>query len=155
MLKIIPILLLLCLSFFCNATPPNDFFNAKKVAYLLFKDHPETLYCGCKYDSKKKVNLDSCHMLAASHIKRAHQIEWEHMMPAENFGKHFTCWREKLCVNKKGRAYRGRKCCKKINPEFRKAEGELYNLWPAVGLINQLRSNYRYAALNNRQLTFG
>jgi len=37
----------------------------------------------------------------------------------------------------------------------RQAEGELYNLWPAVGLINQLRSNYRYAALSNRQLTFG
>lgn len=28
--------------------------------------------------------------------------------------------------------YRGHKCCKKINPEFKKAEGELYNSWPAA-----------------------
>ncbi|RMX21147.1 hypothetical protein EAS68_05430 [Legionella jordanis] len=34
-------------------------------------------------------------------------------------------------------------------------EAELYNLWPSVGLINQLRSEYRYGVIANKEKSFG
>ena len=54
----------------------------------------------------------------------------------------------------KGKAYKGRRCCSKIDASFKKEEAELYNLWPAEGLINQARSNYRYGIVNNK-INFG
>ena len=137
------------------ADSPNNFSTAKKMAVQLFKDNPTTLYCGCKFDAHKKIDLKSCNMQQASHIKRAHRLEWGHMMPAENFGRHFQCWREKICKDRKGRAYKGRKCCEKIDANFKKVEAELYNLWPAVGVINQKRSNYRYSPMPGTHDTYG
>lgn len=128
-----------------NAAPPDNFNEAKKVVSSVFAERPVTLYCGCKYDpATKRVDLNSCNMQSAMGIERARRIEWEHMMPAENFGRQLPCWREAMCTNGAGE-YKGRKCCEKLSPEFRHMEAELYNLWPAVGAVNQARSNYRYA----------
>ncbi|SEG41414.1 deoxyribonuclease-1 [Legionella quinlivanii DSM 21216] len=94
-------------------------------------------------------------MDAAADKKRALRLEWEHIMPAENFGRQFACWRVPLCHHANGTPYKGRACCEKIEPRFRQAEAELYNLWPEVGLLNQLRSNYRYAELPGKPKTYG
>jgi deoxyribonuclease-1 len=130
------------------AQSPKTFAQAKRQLRILFGSHHETLYCHCAFDNDLRVDLASCGMQAASAFKRASRVEWEHMMPAENFGYHFACWREPLCVKKNGKTYRGRACCKKIDTLFRQAEAELYNLWPAVGLVNQARSNYRYGVVD-------
>ena len=127
------------------AQTPNNFSSAKKIARKVFSYNRTTLYCGCKYDKYNRIDLKSCGMQSAAKSRRARRVEWEHMMPASNFGRHFKCWREKLCAKRNGKKYRGRKCCEKIDKIFRKAESELYNLWPSVGSVNQFRSNYRYA----------
>lgn len=138
------------------AVQPLTFSTAKKIAEDLFSVHRVTLYCGCTYDSEKHVDLTSCNMNTAMHVERANRIEWEHMMPAEHFGKNHRCWTENMCVNEKtGKGYRGRKCCEKIDHEFNKKEGELYNLWPAVGAVNQARSNYAFGILNNKRGFYG
>ncbi|HVV67969.1 MAG TPA: endonuclease [Gammaproteobacteria bacterium] len=125
--------------------PPTNFSQAKKIAGQIFSENPQTLYCGCRYAADKTIDLDSCSMQAAQEIPRAHRMEWEHMMPAENFGRQLSCWREKICSGNDEKTYKGRKCCAKASNEFRQMEGELYNLWPAVGLVNQARSNYRFS----------
>lgn len=51
--------------------------------------------------------------------------------------------------------FRGRKCCQKTDAQYRQAEGELYNLWPSVGLINGKRSNYRAAIIEDKRAVFG
>ena len=124
-----------------------SFVEAKKFAKVMFGSNRETLYCACKYNQFNEVDLASCNMQSAAPIKRAHRVEWEHMMPAENFGRQFVCWREPVCSHH-GKPFKGRKCCEKSDPKFRQVEAELYNLWPAVGLVNQARSNYRYAVLD-------
>jgi len=132
------------------ANPPTNFNEAKEIASHIFSTNPITLYCGCHYNPlTNQVNLQSCGMQSAAVIPRANYLEWEHMMPAENFGKHLYCWRETICKSRGGKHYRGRKCCDKISAIFRRMEAELYNLWPAVGLINGARSNYRYSELPN------
>ena len=66
--------------------------------------------------------------------KRARRIEWEHVMPAENFGRHLPCWKEG-----------GRKHCRKVSEEFREMEADMMNLVPAIGELNGDRSNYKYS----------
>lgn len=151
----ITLLAVMLISISALAAPPANFSKAKREASHIFLDNQKTLYCDCAFDTHNVVDLNGCHMQAASHIKRAHKLEWEHMMPAENFGRQFPCWREKLCKDRQGRAFKGRKCCKKIDERFRRAEAELYNLWPSVGVINQKRSNYRYSPLPGSHNTYG
>lgn len=76
------------------------------------------------------------------------------MLPAEQFGQQFACWREPLCESK-GKTYKGRRCCTKMDERFKQAEAELYNLWPAEGLVNQVRSNYRYGEVSDKTLFYG
>ena len=153
--KIIFLLIELCL-----LIPPNGAFAAasfpaaKKIAIQLFSEHRETLYCACKYTKTNIIDLASCNMQLAEPIKRAHRVEWEHMMPAENFGKHLQCWNEKIC-NHHNKKTKGRKCCEELDVKFRQMEGELYNLWPAVGLVNQARSNYQYTLLDSVENFYG
>ena len=38
-----------------EATKPKNFYEAKKVAMEIFKEYPETLYCGCSFDANQKI----------------------------------------------------------------------------------------------------
>lgn len=76
----------------------------------------------------------------SNNLKRHKRIEWEHIMPAQNFGQHFPCWREA-----KEKGLNSRQYCSKTDPKFSKMEADLFNLVPAIGQINGDRSNYRYA----------
>ena len=81
----------------------NDSFNkAKKTQeWHVYYDHRITLYCGAAFDEKKDVALPEG-FTAPKHEKRAGKIEWEHVVPAENFGRAFPEWREgdAQCVDK-------------------------------------------------------
>jgi deoxyribonuclease-1 len=77
------------------------------------------------------------------------------MMPAENVGNHFKCWREPICTKKNGQSYKGRACCEKVDAQFWLVESELYNLWPAVGLVNGARANYRYGIVDTPTEFYG
>ncbi|STX81384.1 putative endonuclease-1 [Legionella busanensis] len=44
---------------------------------------------------------------------------------------------------------------RKIDKQFRQAEGEFYNLWPAVGFVNSVRFNFCYNMLENHTSFYG
>jgi deoxyribonuclease-1 len=130
---------------------PQNFTEAKRVARQIFARHPITLYCGCSYSPQtQQIDLNSCSYKPTQNFDRAARMEFEHMMPMEHIGRHFQCWREKICVDRNGKKYKGRKCCAKIDSKFQRLEAELYNLWPAVGAINQVRSNWRYGMVSHK-----
>jgi deoxyribonuclease-1 len=122
------------------------FAEAKKHAVKIHAEHPFTIYCNCRYEGKK-VDLESCGYEARKKNARATRLEWEHVVPAEAFGNSFAEWREgsAKCVKRK-KTFKGRKCAEK-NAEFARMEADLYNLWPEIGELNGLRSNYSMAAL--------
>jgi len=136
------------------ANPPQTFQQAKRVAKALFVSHRQTLYCHCQYDEHQQIDLASCQMQAASIKKRSLRVEFEHMTPAENFGRQFRCWREPLCT-RHGKPYKGRACCARSDSRFKQAEAELYNLYPAEGIVNQARSNYRYGLVDGTDTFYG
>jgi deoxyribonuclease-1 len=99
----------------------QSFSKAKKaLENKVYFDHRETIYCSAKFDSKKNV-IPLEGFFTEKHKKRAKRIEWEHVVPAENFGSIFSEWRKghPQCVNSKGKIFKGRNCASKINEEYR------------------------------------
>ena len=154
-MKILLFLLgLLLYSTVSSASPPRSFIQAKHIVYQIFSSHPKTLYCGCRFNSNHQVDLDSCHMNSAIEKKRAHKVEIEHMATADVIGHSLACWQNSICEHH-GKRYKGRKCCERMDDRFQKMESELYNLWPAVGLVNIARSNYSYGVVSNGEKFYG
>lgn len=145
---------LLSYSTVLNASAPRSFAQAKQIVYQIFSSHPKTLYCGCRFDSKHQIDLESCHMNSAVDKKRAHKVEIEHILATDMLGHNLSCWQNNICEHH-GKPYKGRKCCEKMDGRFRQMESELYNLWPAVGLVNIARSNYSYGVVNTNGKFYG
>lgn len=138
-------------------TEIESFTKAKRLLEReVYFDHRVTLYCGAAFDARKNVTLPDG-FTTPKHAKRARRVEWEHVVPAENFGRAFVEWREgaDVCVDNKGKAFKGRKCAEKANAAFRYMQADLYNLYPAIGAVNAMRSNYRYSMLPGSPATFG
>lgn len=139
----------------------NDSFNKSKklLERVIYKEaeHRIDIYCGCQYDEKKGVDFSSCGYTPQKDNKRAPRIEWEHVVPAETFGQSFPEWRNGHpdCVDSRGRLFKGRKCAEKVNSEYRRMQADMYNLYPAVGEVNGLRSNYSMAMIPGSNYRFG
>ena len=149
---LLSIILLTTLLFSAN----ESFSKSKKQLRKIYRDHQTTIYCDCKYNYKDKNNMivrDSCGYQPRNERtkkgkvnKRARRIEWEHLIPAENFGRQFSCWRDgnTKCVTSKGKKYKGRRCCTKVNKKYRLMQADMHNLFPTVGELNADRSNFRF-----------
>lgn len=150
--------LLASTSAFAGGNVVNDsFLLAKKMLEKqVYFDHRVTLYCGAPFDAQKNVELP-VGFSTPSHENRARRIEWEHVVPAENFGRHFEAWRSGDAQCKKGfKRFKGRSCAELVSRPFRLMQADMYNLFPAIGAVNALRSNYRFTQFAaNTPSTFG
>ncbi len=134
-------------SFAAEITPPATFRAAKQAIYRIHSDHQETFYCGCSY-SGRKVDTKSCGYERRKNARRARRTEIEHVFPASHFGQHLSCWHDKPCTDRRGKAYGGRRCCNKIDPAFKRMHNDLHNLQPAIGEVNGDRGNRRFAQVS-------
>ena len=135
----------------------ESFAQAKKILeQQVFFDHRITLYCQAPYDQHKNISLPEG-FSSPKHEKRARRVEWEHVVPCENFGRAFLEWREgdPQCIDRKNQPFKGRHCAEKVNATYRLMQCDLYNLFPAIGAVNAIRSNNRYAALPDEEPLFG
>ena len=115
-----------------------------------------TIYCDAKFDAEKKVTAPEG-FTSKTHVKRSKKIEFEHIVPAQNFGLAFVEWREghPECVTRKGKSFKGRNCAAKINTEYRYMQADMYNLYAAIGSVNALRSNYNFQMIPSESSDFG
>ncbi|UYM16325.1 endonuclease [Endozoicomonas euniceicola] len=130
-------------------TTNQSFSSAKRMLEReVYFDHRETLYCGAGFDERKNV-IPPAGFVTDRYQKRARRIEWEHVVPAENFGRAFVEWRDghAECVDSKGKSFRGRRCAEKMNVEYRYMQSDMHNLFPAIGAVNALRSNYNFVMM--------
>src|SRR5688500_9907803 len=58
--------------------------QAKKLMRQVFAGHEHTFYCDCAYSSTT-VELQSCGYQPPKTSKRARQLEWEYVVPADAF----------------------------------------------------------------------
>ncbi|MFD2178717.1 endonuclease [Veronia pacifica] len=136
----IALILALLFSSFVSAEPPQSFSKAKRLAVKIYQQHPISFYCGCPIEwqgKKGNPDLNACGYNVRKQQKRADRIEWEHVVPAWQFGHQRQCWQDG-----------GRKVCSKKDLTFRLMEADLHNLVPAIGEVNGDRSNFRFSQWN-------
>jgi deoxyribonuclease-1 len=124
----------------------QNFYQAKLMAIKIHQNAPGSFYCGCQIIWKQKKgipNLFSCGYKIRKNTNRAIRIEWEHVVPAWQFGHQKKCW-------KKG----GRKKCIQ-DRTYKHIESDLHNLQPAIGEINADRSNFMYSNITNIASQYG
>lgn len=136
--------------------PASSFDKAKKLLYTeVYHDAKDrkTFYCGCQYNEKNKVDLNSCGVVPRKNAARAGRVEAEHVFPAHQLGHFRECWRdpEKVC----GEKIPGRKCCEQSDTLFTTAHNDLHNLFPAVGEVNGDRSNFNWGMIQNKKHEYG
>jgi deoxyribonuclease I len=140
----------------CAGTTVTRFSEAKNLLReKVYFDHYKTFYCGEDFNSNLDVT-SSRNFKSRKTSRRSKRIEWEHVVPAENFGRSFVEWRvgHQKCMTK-GKAFKGRKCAGKASASYRKMEADPYNLVPAIGEVNEARSNFRYSELPGVANYFG
>lgn len=160
------ILILFVSSFFINQSilkaessrgnPSIDSFSkAKKILPEIFSGYETEFYCGCRY-SGLDVDPSSCGFVSKGKSRRAEKIEWEHIVPAHAFGKSFAVWQNgsNSCQSAKGKSFKGRKCAE-TDKDFRQMESDLYNLVPAIGELNQARSNFSMSMIDGEKREYG
>lgn len=146
MFRAFSLITLLALSFSSFSENIIKFSEAKRLLANIYQDHQQTFYCGCDYFKRGKKlipDLPSCGYQVRKQLKRASRIEWEHVVPAWNFGHQMKCWQNG-----------GRRACKK-NKHFAKMEGDMHNLVPSIGEVNGDRSNYRFSDWNGTATKYG
>lgn len=100
-------------------------------------------YCGCLITTQGKkwlADWQSCGYVPRKNAERASRIEWEHVVPASEFGQQRQCWQQG-----------GRKNCSATDPVFVAMEGDPHNLVPVVGEVNGDRGNLKYGMLARDQ----
>ena len=154
---------LICLCFLTIIAQANEgnkkiesFSKSKTFLKKIFKESPVTFYCQCEYKDNKP-NWRSCGFRPRKDKKRASRIEWEHVLPASHFGINFNAWANghPVCINRKGKKFKGRKCTEKVHKLYRYIQADLYNLQPAIGEVNGMRSNYQIGEIDGEERKFG
>ncbi len=132
-----------------------SFRRSKRALREIYATHRLSLYCGCAFDERWRVDAASCGYRGRGN-KRAERIEWEHVVPAHALGGSFAAWRDghAKCVGNKG-TYKGRACARKISRSFREMEANMHNLYPAIGEVNARRSNFSMAMIEGETRAFG
>ena len=134
-----------------EATPPNTFNQSKIIANKIFILFPETIYSGCSFDLLQRIDYESCGFTPNPNNLRDHRVELEHLFPMAHAKHHFSCWSKSVCINSKGKEFKGRLCCREVDPKFNALEAELYNLQPEVGSINRARNAYKFTEYSNKE----
>lgn len=132
-----------------NGKPATSFSQAKRLSLEIYKvSNQPSFYCGCDIRWKDKTgtpDLTHCGYQVRKQKKRATRIEWEHVVPAWQFGHQLKCWQDG-----------GRRLCSKNSPKFKFMEADLHNLTPTIGEINGDRSNYNFSQWNGiRGVSYG
>ncbi len=129
------------------AAAPANFDSAKTVASRIYASEKQEFYCGCaiRWQAGKGIpDLKGCGYQIRKNGPRANRIEWEHVMPAQQFGSPLACWKQG-----------GREQCGKTDRLFKQMEADLFNLKPAIGEVNGDRAHYRFGMLPAQAPQYG
>ena len=128
----------------------TSFSKAKQFLLKdVYTDYFKTVYCHATYHPENKKILTYPLFFDRTIMQnRSDRIEYEHIVPAENFGGILPEWKNghKSCQTK-GKPYKGRRCAEKANHSFKLMQADMYNLYPAIGSVNGVRSNKQFVQL--------
>ncbi|NOR55181.1 MAG: endonuclease I [Sulfurovum sp.] len=125
----------------------QDFNNATKQ--LLKKVYSNnnventTLYCQASFRDRTITDSNGFH--TEKYANRLNKMEWEHIVPAKEFGENIPEWRNKstisLCTEN---GFDGRTCAQRLSTNFKLMLSDLYNIYPSIGALNVSRMDYEF-----------
>ena len=98
MIKIKLGILLLISNLYCN-----NFYESKKILLdNVYFDNQKTFYCNNAYEVSKNGFKKNVHIIEDiekysaknPNNERSTKLEWEHVVPAYNFGRQLFCWKK-------------------------------------------------------------
>lgn len=156
---------------------PKNFTKAKDMSVRLYHTyHLQSFYTNTEltpivHISSKKFPYKSSLTLqlgminspytGSKYASRGKKIEWEHITPASWFTtvnqEIHDAWfvGNEKCVTSSGNTYKGRKCAEKVSVLFNQIESDMYNLVPAIGALNAMRSDKPYGIIEGEVREFG
>jgi len=151
--------MILMLSLTAHAESPVSFEDGKDQAEELWWDiGPKSFYCSYSKATAEEKKLRPGNLWVGGYDclysprnpvtrsgkrnARIDRIEWEHVVPAEWIATGFGCQEDT------------RAACRKING-FKEAEGDLFNLVPAIGELNGDRSSLLYGEDDKEERAYG
>lgn len=128
----------------------NDNFDRSKRILIqdIYNKLPQkTFYCEATFSGYRIIDKNGFSSDLYQANGRDSVLEWEHVVPVEHFGRFFDVWRDghDECVDPRGQPFKGRACAIKVSKTFRLMSADMYNLYPAIGAVNGMRSNYKFA----------
>ncbi len=120
-----------------------------------------TVYCGCRFTSDKQVDYNHCDYQPENPSSvRANRIEADHVVPASVLGGALACWGDERkeieqCYTSSGNLISGRSCCERVNPLYEEAQNNLINLMPAIGELNNTRSDRMFDNIIGEERQYG
>ncbi|MDM8522652.1 endonuclease [Desulfococcaceae bacterium HSG8] len=145
-------------------TKYESFTTVKKLLLSkVYDTRKRTFYCDCPFTADKHVG-SSKKFKPKKKSARSSRIEWEHIVPAHAFGSTFKAWHKTYRPWKcwlsflpwvKCRSVKGRENARRASVEYRYMESDMYNLVPAIGEVNQARSNYPFRIIRGEKREYG
>lgn len=132
----------------------DNYRAAKGHLRELYRTRPRTIYCDCPYNpDEMQVVRGQCGYRGSGGLR----VNWEHVVPASHLGRTRKAWRsgDPQCTNEKGRQKRGRSCARRVDPLFNRMEADLYNLYPSLMTLNQVRGSIPPNDVPGEQRRFG
>lgn len=125
------------LSFLIYASPPitpaKTPKDLKSQLLSLHQEHRYTFLYEQAFNERGEMKTKHCANCPS--VKTT--IQWLPIVSHQQLAKHLTCYKEKICINKKGVAFKGLRCCLTQDPYFKLATVDLYNYVPELGLLKK------------------
>lgn len=134
-----------CLFWFLLIITCQGIASSKTEAIGVAKDvysiHPYTFFCEKPIENDGTVFVRSCDLCPPIPTK----VEWMDIVPNKRLAKDRVCYSHPVCLDKKGHAFKGIRCCRQMDKNFAEMESDLYNIAPEEPMLNRFNKTNQVA----------
>lgn len=131
------------------ATPSRIKNLLEAKLHDIYSPYRFTFFCHQPFSSEGKLTYNSCKSCPAQSTK----IQWMPIVPYPTLAKHLPCYYESICINQKGKRFKGLSCCFQQSPLYQQMYHDLFNYVPELPALRRQRKNYTFdILLPNRPL---
>lgn len=137
---------------------PDNRTQAIKLIKKIHFDYKKTWLNGCDYSYDLGSCMDKTMVDTAScSVQEQNQtVKWIQVVPDSFYGRNRECMNEEVCVSKyTGKNYKGKRCCRQNDAEYRKMEADLFNFIPVVSAIADKRKDQIFMKVEKAKYVVG
>ncbi len=158
MIKILLLLVMSTLLFARGYHAPDNRSQAKNLVMMVYLDDKTTLLNGCAYiyDPTTCMNRTFVDTATCSVNEQNQSMVWMQVVPDIFYGRNMACMNDNVCVSEfTGKAFKGERCCRRVNSTYRQMEAELFNLIPVVSAVAEKRKDKIFGEVKTAKETVG